>query len=129
MPNHVHLILTPKKPEGLGRALGKGHRLYGLYGDTCSISPFGLRPARHVAPSEKRNPFGCSIVRRIDVRLRKIVADKQERRTMRFRAGVGEAVAHVESGGMPAFAETLEGDERNLRLTPVDRDDSQIGGL
>jgi len=23
MPNHVHLILTPKTPEGLGRALGK----------------------------------------------------------------------------------------------------------
>jgi REP element-mobilizing transposase RayT len=23
MANHVHLILTPKKPERLGRALGK----------------------------------------------------------------------------------------------------------
>src|SRR5271166_4493151 len=28
MPNHVHLILTPKTPEGLGRALGKAHRRY-----------------------------------------------------------------------------------------------------
>src|SRR5208337_3599932 len=100
MPNHVHLILTPKKPEGLGRALGKGHRLYGLYGDTCSISPFGLRPARHVAPSEKRNPFGCSIVRRIDVRLRKIVADKQERRTMRFRAGITVTLAYFPVSAM-----------------------------
>src|SRR5271169_888742 len=26
MPNHVHLILTPRAPEGLGRALGKAHR-------------------------------------------------------------------------------------------------------
>jgi putative transposase len=28
MPNHVHLILTPTTPEGLGRALGKAHRRY-----------------------------------------------------------------------------------------------------
>ncbi len=28
MPNHVHLILTPATPEGLGRALGKAHRRY-----------------------------------------------------------------------------------------------------
>jgi len=28
MPNHVHLILTPQTPEGLGRALGKAHRRY-----------------------------------------------------------------------------------------------------
>jgi putative transposase len=28
MANHVHLILTPKTPEGLGRALGKAHRRY-----------------------------------------------------------------------------------------------------
>ena len=28
MPNHVHLILTPRTPEGLGRALGKAHRRY-----------------------------------------------------------------------------------------------------
>ena len=27
-PNHVHLILTPQTPEGLGRALGKAHRRY-----------------------------------------------------------------------------------------------------
>jgi REP element-mobilizing transposase RayT len=26
MPNHVHFILTPATPEGLGRALGKAHR-------------------------------------------------------------------------------------------------------
>ena len=26
MPNHVHLILTPRTPKGLGRALGKAHR-------------------------------------------------------------------------------------------------------
>ncbi len=25
MPNHVHLILAPATPEGLGRALGKGY--------------------------------------------------------------------------------------------------------
>ncbi len=25
MPNHMHRILTPKTPEGLGRALGKAH--------------------------------------------------------------------------------------------------------
>ena len=28
MPNHVHLILTPQTPEGLGRTLGKAHRRY-----------------------------------------------------------------------------------------------------
>jgi putative transposase len=31
MPNHVHLILTPKTPEGLGRALGKAHRRYSAF--------------------------------------------------------------------------------------------------
>ena len=31
MPNHVHLILAPKTPEGLGRALGKAHRRYSAY--------------------------------------------------------------------------------------------------
>ena len=35
MPNHVHLILTPRTPEELGRALGKAHRRY-----------FSLRQAR-----------------------------------------------------------------------------------
>ena len=28
MPNHVHLILTPKTAEGLGRAVGEAHRRY-----------------------------------------------------------------------------------------------------
>ena len=28
MPNHVHLILAPATPEGLGRALGETHRRY-----------------------------------------------------------------------------------------------------
>src|SRR5208337_5573924 len=28
MPNHVHLILTPSTPQGLGRALGETHRRY-----------------------------------------------------------------------------------------------------
>ncbi len=28
MPNHMHLILTPATPEGLGRALGETHRRY-----------------------------------------------------------------------------------------------------
>jgi putative transposase len=28
MPNHVHLILTPKTAEGLGRAVGETHRRY-----------------------------------------------------------------------------------------------------
>jgi putative transposase len=31
MPNHVHLILTPSTPEGLGRALGKAHRRYSAF--------------------------------------------------------------------------------------------------
>ena len=31
MPNHVHLILTPRTPEGLGRALGKAHRRYAAF--------------------------------------------------------------------------------------------------
>ncbi len=31
MPNHVHLILTPATPEGLGRALGKAHRRYSSF--------------------------------------------------------------------------------------------------
>jgi len=31
MPNHVHLILTPRTPEGLGRALGKTHRRYSSF--------------------------------------------------------------------------------------------------
>ncbi len=31
MPNHVHLILTPQTPEGLGRALGKAHRRYSAF--------------------------------------------------------------------------------------------------
>jgi REP element-mobilizing transposase RayT len=31
MPNHVHLILTPATPEGLGRALGKAHRRYSAF--------------------------------------------------------------------------------------------------
>jgi len=31
MPNHVHLILTPRTPEGLGRAIGKAHRRYSLF--------------------------------------------------------------------------------------------------
>ena len=29
MPNHVHLILTPSTPQGLGAALGETHRRYG----------------------------------------------------------------------------------------------------
>ena len=28
MPNHVHLILCPSTPDGLGRALGEAHRRY-----------------------------------------------------------------------------------------------------
>src|SRR5450631_3984041 len=28
MPNHVHLILTPKTADGLGRAVGETHRRY-----------------------------------------------------------------------------------------------------
>ena len=28
MPNHVHLILVPATPDGLGRALGETHRRY-----------------------------------------------------------------------------------------------------
>ncbi len=28
MPNHVHLILTPKNPEGLSKAVGEAHRRY-----------------------------------------------------------------------------------------------------
>ncbi len=31
MPDHVHLILTPRTPEGLGRALGKAHRRYSSF--------------------------------------------------------------------------------------------------
>jgi putative transposase len=31
MPNHVHLILTPRTPDGLGRALGKAHRRYSSF--------------------------------------------------------------------------------------------------
>jgi putative transposase len=31
MPNHVHLILTPRTPESLGRALGKAHRRYSAF--------------------------------------------------------------------------------------------------
>jgi putative transposase len=31
MPNYVHLILTPRTPEGLGRALGKAHRRYSAF--------------------------------------------------------------------------------------------------
>ena len=31
MPNHVHLILTPATPAGLGRALGKAHRRYSAF--------------------------------------------------------------------------------------------------
>ena len=31
MPNHIHLILTPRSPEGLGRALGKAHRRYSAF--------------------------------------------------------------------------------------------------
>jgi putative transposase len=31
MPNHVHLILTPRTSEGLGRALGKAHRRYSAF--------------------------------------------------------------------------------------------------
>ena len=28
MPNHVHLILTPRTADGLGRAVGEAHRRY-----------------------------------------------------------------------------------------------------
>ena len=28
MPNHVHLIMTPATPDGLGRAVGEAHRRY-----------------------------------------------------------------------------------------------------
>jgi len=31
MPNHVHLIVTPATPEGLGRALGKAHQRYSAF--------------------------------------------------------------------------------------------------
>ena len=31
MPNHVHLIVTPATPEGLGRALGKAHRRHSAF--------------------------------------------------------------------------------------------------
>src|ERR1700694_1417479 len=28
MPNHVHLVLTPRTPHGLARAIGETHRQY-----------------------------------------------------------------------------------------------------
>src|SRR5277367_4942885 len=28
MPNHVHLVLTPKREDGLGQAVGEAHRRY-----------------------------------------------------------------------------------------------------
>lgn len=34
MPNHVHLILTPRTSDGLGRALGKAHRRYSSFINT-----------------------------------------------------------------------------------------------
>jgi REP element-mobilizing transposase RayT len=38
MPNHVHLILAPRTPEGLARSVGEAHRRYTAYFNGCSPS-------------------------------------------------------------------------------------------
>ena len=43
MPNHVHLILAPATPEGLGRALGKAHRRYSAFVNARNRRSWGLR--------------------------------------------------------------------------------------
>ncbi len=45
MPNHVHLILTPSTPDGLGRALGEAHRRY------CGVINARLRVTGHLFQS------------------------------------------------------------------------------
>lgn len=45
MPNHVHLILTPSTPQGLGLALGETHRRY------CGVINARLRVTGHLFQS------------------------------------------------------------------------------
>ena len=78
MPNHVHLILTPSTPEGLGRALGKAHRRYsafvnvrmrvtghlfqGRFSSVVLDEPHLRASARHIA----LNPLRARLVERTD---------------------------------------------------------------
>src|SRR5271157_5244105 len=78
MPNHVHLILTPKTPEGLGRALGKAHRRYsgfvnarnrvtghlfqGRFSSVVMDEEHLMVAARYVA----MNPVGARLVERAE---------------------------------------------------------------
>src|SRR5260370_84069 len=52
MPNHVHLILIPQTPEGLGRALGKAHRRYSAF-----VNP-RFRVTRHLS----QPPFSSAVM-------------------------------------------------------------------
>lgn len=45
MPNHVHMILTPSTPQGLGLALGETHRRY------CGVINARLRVTGHLFQS------------------------------------------------------------------------------
>ena len=76
--NHVHLILTPKTPEGLGRALGKAHRRYsgfvnarnrvtghlfqGRFSSVVMDEEHLMVAARYVA----MNPVGARLVERAE---------------------------------------------------------------
>jgi len=78
MPNHVHLILTPRHPEGLGRALGEAHRRYtgyinarnrvtghlfqGRFGSVAMDEEHLMAAIRYVA----LNPVSAKLVRKAD---------------------------------------------------------------
>jgi len=78
MPNHVHLILTPSTPQGLGRALGETHRRYASvinarlrvtghlfqsrYGSVAMDEAHLMAAARYVA----LNPVRAKLVKRAE---------------------------------------------------------------
>jgi len=75
MPNHVHLILVPDTPEGLGAAVSRAHRAYtvainkreewsgylwqGRFWSRPMDAPYLLMAARYI----ERNPVDAGIVR------------------------------------------------------------------
>ncbi len=68
---------------------------------------------------------GCVLSGGRDVGFGEVVAFEQEGGLVGLRAGIGEAVAHVEGGRVPAFTELRVGLERQVMLVLADGDEFQ----
>ncbi len=100
MPNHLHLILTPTTPEGLGQALGETHRRY------SSVINARLRVSGHLFQSR----YGSVVVdeEHLMAAARYVALNPVRARLRRPRAGLalverrrpspGECAASIRGG-------------------------------